>query len=125
MVSTKRNGAQFVATRADPAHQGLVDHDLAQEQGLLGQTPIAIFQLGLDSTDIVLARGLGQTSIEFQALSGVGDVVVGQERRNVDRDFRIVLGADGLSAQFGDGFLQDASVGVETDGRNQPRLLGA
>lgn len=53
----------------------------------------------------VLVGGLGKSAVELEALAGVGDEVVGQEGGNVDRDFRIVLGANGLSAQLGDRLL--------------------
>ena len=67
---------------------------------------------------------MGKSAVELEALAGVGDEVVGQEGGNVDRDFRSVLGANGLSAQLRDRFLQDARLGVEAHRRQQARLLG-
>jgi hypothetical protein len=54
---------------------------------------VAIFQLGFDGADLVFVGSLGQAAVELQALAGVGDAVVEQERRNVDGDLWIVLGA--------------------------------
>jgi hypothetical protein len=55
-------------------------------------------------------------------LASVGNVVIRQERRHVDGDLGVELAADGLSAQLGHGFFQDARIGVKADGREQARL---
>ena len=87
--------------------------------------PVAILDLGGDGPHRVLVAGLGQTPIELQTLAGVGDELVGQKGRHVDRDLGIMLGANRLSAQLGHRLLQDARVGVEPNRRDAGRTACA
>ena len=123
--SAEAHLGQLDRARAEAPPEALDDHDVGEQLDLARQRAVAIGDLDDDLAHLVLVARRRQAPVELEALADVGHVVVGDEAGRVAGELGIVLLVDRLALELGDRLLEHGRVGLEADGGDGARLLGA